>query len=495
MSTGLDLKLLRIRRTKIVATLGPASDSEASVRALVDAGVDVFRLNLSHGDHASHAATFERVRCAAAAARRHVGILADLAGPKIRTGAFPAGPIELETGARVTVTTRVVAGRPGLVPSQYRDLARDVTPGSRILLADGTLELEVEAIEDDTEVRCVVRHGGRLSDHKGINLPGGEVSAPALSEKDRGDARFLAELGVDFLGLSFVRRAEDVHDLREVLAAAGSGAAVVAKIERPEALANARAIVAAADAVMVARGDLGVELPPEQVPIAQLHLIDLARQANRPVIIATQMLESMVHEVRPTRAEVSDVSGSVLSGADAVMLSGETASGDHPLAAVRMMDRIVRLSEAWLWEHHAFGSLALDEPPISAVRGPEGDGREIAFGGSLARSVGRLSRELGARAVIVVSHGGMSAVTMSAGRPAAPVIGISEHPETCRRMALMWGLIPYAVASREIADPIALARAVAPELELARPGDYVLLVQGFHTDPRRNTPGVTVVQV
>ncbi|MDX1514700.1 MAG: pyruvate kinase, partial [Gammaproteobacteria bacterium] len=354
MGIDTEVQLLRNRRTKIVATLGPASREPATIAALVEAGVNMFRLNMSHGDHASHGETFSAIRAASDKAGRAIAVLADLAGPKIRVGRFRDGAITLEEGATVVVTTRDIVGEPGLVPSQYAGLSTDVRDGDRILLADGVMELRVDEVSG-TEISCTVVQGGLLSDRKGINLPEVAVSAPCLTEKDRADAKFMIGLGVDFLGLSFVRRGEDVLELKSLIEAWGGTAGIIAKIQRPEALTNSESIIDAADGIMVARGDLGVELPPEQVPIAQHELIDHGRRKNKPVIVATQMLESMIENPRPTRAEVADVSQAVFGGADAVMLSGETASGAHPVAAVRMMNRIARHTEGYLWERGAFG--------------------------------------------------------------------------------------------------------------------------------------------
>jgi len=479
-----EVKLLALRRTKIVATLGPASNDTDTIARLIQAGVNVFRLNMSHGDHAGHRETFQHIRRLAEDANRHIAILADLAGPKIRVGRFTDGSIVLELGQKLTVTTREVTGGPGLIPSQYADLASDLSPGDRILLADGVMELEVEAIED-TEIECVVTQGGLLEDRKGINLPRVDVSAPCLTDKDKDDARFLLELGVDYLGLSFVRRASDVRELKSLIDECGANAGIVAKIERPEALEDADAIVEAADAIMVARGDLGVELPPEQVPIAQRKLVDAARARNKPVIVATQMLESMIEHARPTRAEVSDVSHTVLSGADAIMLSGETAAGEHPVLAVEMMNRIARQAEAYLWEQGAFGGFDLQdrgEPPIP-------------FGDAVARSSAQLSRDLRVRGMLVISHSGMSAATMSSARPAAPVVSISSSAASCRRMSLMWGVVPHLVEEEHLSDAIGMARERAQLLGLAQPGEFVLLVRGFHGDPTLNTPSITLLRV
>ena len=484
MAIDTEVKLLALRRTKIVATLGPASDDVDTIARLIQAGVNVFRLNMSHGEHAAHRATFERVRRLAEQAGRYIAILADLSGPKIRVGRFEDGSIVLELGDKVTVTTRDVRGRAGLIPSQYEALADDLSPGDRILLADGVMELQVDAIEG-SEIACTVTQGGVLEDRKGINLPRVDVSAPCLTDKDKDDARFLLDLGVDYLGLSFVRRASDVGELRAIIDASSTDAAIVAKIERPEALEDADAIVETADAIMVARGDLGVELPPEQVPIAQRHLVDAARARNKPVIVATQMLESMIEHARPTRAEVSDVSHTVLSGADAIMLSGETATGAHPVLAVEMMNRIARQAEAYLWDQGAFGGFDLvdhGEPPIP-------------FGDAVARATALLSRDLRVRGILAISHSGMSAATMSSARPAAPVVSISSSAASCRRMSLMWGVVPHLVESEDLSDAVATARSLSQSLGLAASGEFVLLVRGFHADPVKNTPSITLLRV
>ncbi|MCK5668733.1 MAG: pyruvate kinase, partial [Gammaproteobacteria bacterium] len=286
-----DIKLLKNRRTKILATLGPASDSAEVIRKLIEAGVNVFRLNMSHGEHASHENTYKLVRSIADELGKPIAVLADLCGPKIRTGRFKDGQITLVNGEAVTVTTRDVEGEPGLIPSQYEALAEDVKPGDRILLNDGNLELKVDAI-DGTEISCTIVYGGILKNNKGINLPGVNVSAPSLTDKDRDDAQFALGLGVDFMALSFVRCAADINDLKLIVSDAGANTNIIAKIEKPEALEDINGILDAADGIMVARGDLGVELKPEQVPVAQSQLINKARQKFKPVIVATQMLES-----------------------------------------------------------------------------------------------------------------------------------------------------------------------------------------------------------
>lgn len=488
MAIKTEVDLLRNRRTKIIATLGPASQTRDRIEALVRAGANVFRLNMSHGTHDDHRKAYEHVRSIAQAHRVPLAVLADLSGPKIRVGTFTdSDGIALVAGDNVTVTVRDIPGQPGLIPSQYEALARDVSPGDRILLADGVMELTVQAIEG-TEVDCVVVQGGQLTDRKGINLPGVDVSAPCLTEKDTDDAAFAIDLGVDYLALSFVRRAADIEALRHLIESRTNpecAPRIIAKIERPEALSHSEEILAATDAVMVARGDLGVELPPEQVPIAQSELTEGARRHNRSLIVATQMLESMIGNARPTRAEVADVSYAVTSGADAIMLSAETASGAHPVEAVEMMDRVARNAEAHMWHRGAFGGLTRREETASP----------IPFGDAMARATALLSRDLAVKGIMVFSEGGMSAATMSSGRPAAPVVAISSRERTYRRMSLMWGILPVLVDAKALDDPAALARRLSQELQLANEGDYILTVGGFRTDPRANAPTVTLLAV
>lgn len=473
--------LLRRRRTKIVATVGPASRDPAMLEALLQAGVNVFRLNLSHGDHEDHRANFETIRAVSAATGKLVAVLADLCGPKIRVGRFDGGRITLEKGHTVTVTTRDVLGKPRLIPSQYTALAEDVRTGDRILLDDGMLELHVDAVAG-SDIACTVTVGGVLKDRKGMNLPGVLVSSPALTEKDREDARFALELGVDFLALSFVRRPSDVDDLKTLIRAAGASTPVIAKIEKPEALDGIDEILDAADGLMVARGDLGVELAPEAVPIVQHDLIERARRRNKPIIVATQMLESMIEHPRPTRAEVSDVSHAVFAGADAVMLSAETASGAYPVKAVEMMDRVARQVEGWQWIEGAFRSITQGEqekPPPLPLRE------------AVARSTAQLSRDLRVRAIVVRTVHGTSAEVVSATRPAAPVIALSNDARVCRRMSLLWGVIPRLIDAAEFERPQEAARQHVSELRLAEKGQTILLLAGFGV----GEPMITVLPV
>lgn len=464
-------KPLARRRTKIVATVGPASREPGIIAQLIRAGVNVFRLNFSHGTHDDHRQIYDRIRQAAADAHETVAVLADLCGPKVRVGRFPGGQIELTAGEVVTVTTRDVPGGPGLIPSQYTALALDVRPGDRILLDDGLLELRVESVQD-TEIACKVLTGGVLKDRKGMNLPGVAVSSPALTERDRADAHFALELGVDFLALSFVRRPWDVMDLKQLVAQAGKRVPVIAKIEKPEAMDCLDEILAEADGLMVARGDLGVEMPPETVPIVQRELVERARRACKPVIVATQMLESMVTNPRPTRAEVSDVSTAVFGGADAVMLSAETAAGQYPVRAVEMMDRVARQVESYQWLDGAFSSIAREEAE-------QQHNVALPLYQAMARSTAQLSRDLQVRAVCVLTTKGASAAVVSATRPSAPVVVLTRDPAVARRMSLYWGTVARVVDAELLDVPKPAARQEVQALGLAVEGQYVLLLSGF----------------
>ncbi|MCB1736058.1 MAG: pyruvate kinase [Gammaproteobacteria bacterium] len=479
---------LKLRRTKIIATIGPATRSPDIIEKMMLAGVNVFRLNMSHGTQNDHLSAYQAIRAGADKHHLPIGILADLCGPKIRVGELKDGQIELRDGEEVTVTTRDVVGYDGLIPSHYRHLAEDVQAGDRILLDDGLLELRVLSAEQ-ADVRCEVVHGGVLKSRKGMNLPCVAVSAPALTNKDREDAAFALDLGVDFLALSFVRRAGDVQELRELVATRHADVGIIAKIEKPEALEEIDAIIQVADGIMVARGDLGVELDAEQVPLVQDRLLELAQVHNKPCIVATQMLESMIQNPRPTRAEVADVAHAVRTAADAVMLSGETAVGRFPLDAVRMMDRIARRSEAYLWEHGLFANTIKSR----------GDGR-LPLADSVARATSLLSRDLRVRAIVVVCHSGLSVAIVSSARPAAPIIALSDSGKTCTRMTLLWGVLPDRVEDVEISPAVAVdlpavARQLARKYELGDAGEHILLVEGYHPEPERNVPSISVVEL
>jgi len=483
MSIDIEFTRLRYRRTKIVATVGPACSDPKTIGELIVAGVNVFRLNMSHGDHASHTRIFQIIRDENQKKGTHVAILADLCGPKIRCGEFENGAIQLTEGDPVTVTTREVVGRPGLIPSAYDQLHLDVVSGARLLLDDGKLELLVETITGE-DILCRVVRGGELKNRKGINIPLCEVSAPALTEKDYADARVMLALGVDFLALSFTRKAADIELLRNLVNEFDEPAAIIAKLENHEGLKHADEIISAADGVMVARGDMGVELNPEEVPVAQTQLVLEARKQRKPVIIATQMLESMIDNTQPTRAEVSDISHAVQSGTDAIMLSGETAAGKYPVIAVEMMDRIARHNESYQWQTNAFGELkgAVVTPPIPLHH-------------AIANALASLSHDLQVYCIMVMSRGGTSALTVSSARPSAAIIAASAYPRTCRRMNLNWGTVPVETNTDAIESTPRLASDLVLKSFGAESGDRILLLEGFNADPKLHAPTITVLIV
>jgi pyruvate kinase len=456
------------RRAKIVATVGPSSSDPEVVERLLATGVDVVRLNFSHGRHEDHALMLDRVRAASRQLVKAVGVLQDLQGPKIRTGPLAAGRagVVLESGAELLITTEgEVMGDGRLVSTTYPHLAEDVRAGDRLLIDDGLLELRVLSA-DGVRVRAEVVEGGVLGEHKGINLPGVALRTAALSEKDRADVAFGLAHGVDAVALSFVRSVEDVALCREEMMRAGRMVPIIAKIEKPEAIQNLDAIIAASDGIMVARGDLGVEILPERVPTLQKEICRKARAAGKPVIIATQMLNSMIDHPRPTRAEASDVANAVLDGADAVMLSGETASGRFPIAAVQMMDRIVREAES------AATSTQGDYDTAVPVR-------PAPFPIVTAAAACEAADKSGAVAICCFTLSGTTARLLSQFRPRVPIIAYSSEQSVRRRLALYWGVLPKIMEPVKNADLMAeLVSDRLLEEKLARPGDRVVLVHG-----------------
>jgi pyruvate kinase len=449
------------RRTKIVATLGPASSSPERIAALIHAGVDVFRLNFSHGAHEEHAALYGLVREHAAHLGRPVAIMQDLQGPKIRVGDLEGGgPLQLVEGQELTVTAQAgVVGRAGLISTTYEHLPYDVRAGDRILLDDGLLELAVVA-SDPPNVRTVVVHGGPLGEHKGINLPGVAVSAPAVTEKDAADLAFGLALGVDYVALSFVRRAEDVARTRELMRAhRPHPVPIIVKLEKPEAVADLDAIVHAADAVMVARGDLAVEMSAEEVPPLQKHIIHRANAAGKPVITATQMLQSMTDNPRPTRAEASDVANAVLDGSDAVMLSGETAVGEYPVETVQAMARICVAAEA----------IQHNPKPFEARFGTRAH--------ALVHAACQLAENVEAKAIVVFTRSGQTAHRVAQYRPSAQIYAFTADESVRRQLALYWGVEPLYTSLDGDTDTV-LARVsdeIAAAGLLAR-GDLTVIV-------------------
>jgi len=414
------------RRTKIVGTIGPASRSIERLRAMVAAGLDVARLNFSHGSHEEHRAALDAVRAVAKESGRQVGILQDLQGPKIRTGVIAHPPLQLAVGAPFTITTLPFSGTGQAVSTTFSELPRDVKAGDHILLSDGAVELVVESTTP-TEVRTRVIRGGNIGSHTGINLPGISVSAPSLTEKDVEDLKFGLSIGVDFVALSFVRTPEDVLRAKELIRSAGQSTPVIAKLEKPEAIQHLDQIVAVSDGVMVARGDLGVELSPEKVPVVQKEVIAAANRHAIPVITATQMLESMVHTARPTRAEASDVANAIFDGTDAVMLSAETAIGEFPVEAVTMMAKIAAEADAY------FDEFGLQEPPSI---------ERLPFAQVIAQATNTAARRLGAAAIVARTRSGFTARLVSKYRPPAPIVAVTTDPTIARQMTLLWGVCP-----------------------------------------------------
>lgn len=463
------------RRTKIVCTLGPATDTLEQIEALIEAGMDCARLNFSHGTHESHAATAKRVREAALRKRRPIAILGDLCGPKMRVGRFPGGPIELKTGARFTLTTRDVPGTEAEVSHSYEALPRDVVPGNHILLDDGLLDLEVVET-NETDVVCTVVVGGTLSDRKGMNVPGATLSTPALTDKDREDLEFAVnEIGVDYLALSFVRTAEDVAQAQRL----AKGTPVIAKLEKPEAIANLDEICDQADGAMVARGDLGVEIGSERVPLVQKRIIREVNARGKLVITATQMLDSMIRNPRPTRAEAADVANAILDGSDAVMLSGETAAGKYPMEAVRMMDAIC------LDVEQSF--LAEDVP--GEIKNPDFQNRHRwAFVDAAARGSAALSWTLPIAAIVTFTRDGRTARLLSEYRPRSIVVAITSRREVANRLALEWGVVPRVeVPPDTLEEALRLGAGLVLREQICKRGDSIALVMGWPPSVGTNT--------
>jgi pyruvate kinase len=459
------------RRAKIVCTLGPSTSSKAMIERLMRAGMDVARLNFSHGTHAEHARRIVLIRRASGKFQKPIGILADLQGPKIRTGTLRGGAaVRLRTGQRFVITTENIVGTVDRVNTTFRPLPKSVRAGDRILLSDGEIALRVLAVRGK-DVQCRVDNGGLLKEHQGINLPGVKLEVPALTPKDRKDLEFALELGANFIALSFVRTAADVRAAKAAIARAGKTTPVIAKIEKPEALEHLDEILRAADGVMVARGDLGVEMSPEKVPVAQKDIISRARNALIPVITATQMLDSMEKSPRPTRAEASDVANAVFDGSDALMLSGETAVGDFPIESVAMMDRIIREAES-----------SVTELPRPARSG------ELRIGEAVAEAICHAAEELRMSAVAVFTESGFSGRLVSKYRPRAPIVGFSPNQETRRRLSLYWGVLPRRIHRIRAIDQLAeIAEERLREEGVVKRGDIVGIVAGTPLGARGTT--------
>jgi pyruvate kinase len=457
------------RRAKIVCTIGPATAAPDRLRALVEAGMDVARLNFSHGTHADHEEVYRLVRQAAQVTGRPVGILADLQGPKIRLGKFAERPVEWRTGDVVVITSEPVLGTPARVSCTYSKLPDEVRDGNRLLIDDGKVALEVTEV-NGPDIRCLVVEGGQVSDHKGVSLPNVAVSVPALSEKDTEDLRFALGLGVDLVALSFVRAPEDIKLVHTVMDEAGQRRPVLAKIEKPEAVAHLDAIVDAFGGIMVARGDLGVEMPLDEVPLVQKRAVQLCRELAKPVIVATQMLDSMIDNSRPTRAEASDVANAVLDGADAVMLSGETSVGQYPVLTVSTMARIVQTTEAG-----SFSVPRLQHDPRTR-------------GGALAVAASQIATAIGAKALVAFTQTGDTVRRLCRLHCQLPLLAFTPEQSVRDQLALSWGVESYLVPFVEHTDD--MFRQVDQALlglGRAHAGDYVVVVAG--SPP--GTPGST----
>lgn len=450
-------------RTRIVCTLGPAADTDDVVGAMIRAGMNVVRLNFSHGDHSTHAACIERVRRLAREERAVIAILADLQGPKIRVGDIADGPIQLKADAWFTLTTRSVDGDANAVGLDFPALPQVVQPGQRILLDDGLIELRVVSA-NATDIVTRVVTGGELKPHKGVNLPGVPLNISALTDKDRTDLAFAIAQEVDYIALSFVRRAEDVIELKRLIAARDAAIPVIAKIEKREAIEQIDAILNTSDGVMVARGDLGVETPAEQVPLYQKAIIRKANAAGKPVITATQMLDSMIQHPRPTRAEASDVANAILDGTDAVMLSGETAVGKYPVEAVQTMARIAG---------------AVEENVLFKAWSREKDDSAMSITDAIGAATCKIAMQLGARIILIATFSGFTARMISRHRPHTPIFAVTTNEQTHRRLALVWG-VQSAVVDPAPTTEAMVQRSLSVALEhgVVKNGDLVVITAG-----------------
>lgn len=468
------------RKTKIVCTIGPASSSCEKLRELIEAGMDVARLNFSHGDHETHRETLRTIRRLSRELEKEVGILQDLGGPKIRLGTLPVSERELGTGEEVTLIS-AQASDSDAIPVNYPYLVEDVAVDDRILLADGTVELVVKC-KGENGVDCEVLVGGTIQSHKGINLPSSDLRVPAFTDKDRDDLELGLAEGVDFVGLSFVRKAKDVDPVIEMLSKAEHRPMLIAKIEKSQAVACLEELLAKVDGVMVARGDLGVEMPLEEVPMIQKRVIKMALEAGKPVITATQMLRSMMENPRPTRAEATDVANAVLDGTDALMLSDETAIGSYPTEAVRILDRVARATEPYMTQtpsaHESIPSLL---PKTAAAIG---------------RAAYRLALDLEAAAIVATTSSGSTARLVARFRPPCPVAGLTSSLQTQRQLALSWGVIPIKIDTFEDTDEMFdKARSWVLHQGMAKPGDCLIITAGVPLGVAGTTNLVKVMEL
>ncbi|MBI4830640.1 MAG: pyruvate kinase [Candidatus Lindowbacteria bacterium] len=470
-----------MRRTKIVATIGPSSSDEGVLRKMMEAGMDVARLNFSHSSYADHERNFRKIRRLGDRLGKPVGIIGDLQGPKIRTGDLADGPLNLRQGGALVITTRKIKGAGDTISTTYPELHKDVKAGDRILLDDGSMEVRVVKVEN-RDIHCRVVYGGLLRAHKGINLPGVKVSAPSLTPKDKEDVRFAVRLGLDYLAMSFVRRPDDIKFLKNMLRKLGAKIPVIAKIEKPDALTNIDGIISVADGIMIARGDLGVEMAPEKVPQIQKDLIMRCIEAGKPVITATQMLESMIRQPTPTRAEASDVVNAIYDGTGAVMLSGETAVGDYPVHAVKMMARIAEEADTRVIE--------IEKKVFRR------SGVIDSFEDAIGQATDTTARHLRTRFIVCFTSSGFTAQQVSSYRPEAPIIAATHNPEILTRMSLCWGVQTICVRKAKTVD--SMIANIVQELrrrKMVRNGDSIIITAGYPLGVSGTTNMMQLVKV
>ncbi len=462
------------RRTKIICTLGPASSSEEQIRNLVDAGMNVARLNFSHGSHNELAEVIKTIRHIENSTGKSIGILADLQGPKIRIGTFKSGSIFLKDGDDFTITSRVIEGNNRIVSTSYKNLPDDLSAGETILLNDGLVKLKVIRLDNQTDVVCNVIYGGELTDHKGINLPETKLSIPSLTEKDIEDLKFILTQDIDFIALSFVRQPDDISQLRKYVTDAGKSCMLVSKIEKPEALINLDKIIELSDVIMIARGDLGVELPLEKVPKIQSEIIKKCNQCDKAVITATQMLESMIINPRPTRAEVTDVSLSVSECTDAVMLSGETAVGKYPSQTVRIMDRIIREAEKPLLSTEFDTRYKM--PEITSIED------------AISHSSCHAAEDIDASYIVAYTQSGQTARLISKFRPRIPIIAFTPNKEINHRLCLFWGVFSIQIQKQKNIDSMTdFVSEYMKENNFCSEGSRVIITAGSPLNIEGNT--------
>ncbi len=473
-----------LQNTKILCTLGPATATQERIKHMIIAGADAIRLNFSHSRHETHRKLLEMTREAASELDRHIPIIQDLQGPKIRVGALPDGPVLLRPASKIVLTTDTVTSGDERIPVVYKKLVDDVKIGDMIFVDDGLIKLRVDS-KGGRNVTCSVMNGGLLKDHKGVNLPGVAVSEPALTQKDRRDLQFGLEIGVDFVALSFVRSAKDIVDLKRLIANRGKRTPVIAKIEKIEAIRELDAIIHVSDAIMIARGDLGVELPSHEVPLLQKRIIKRCNEMGKPVITATQMLESMVSNPRPTRAESSDVANAVFDGTDVVMLSAETSVGAYPVEAVMVMNDIIRASE----------SVVSYNPRMGGALPGQGTETELAEN-AMSTAACVLSAQMNARAIFCLTYTGNTARMMSRQRPGVPIVAMAQEETLCRQLGLFRGV--YSVLINQPAnteEALSLMKRRALEAGVVEPGDSVVITTGYPLDEKASTNMVVVDRI